>query len=178
MVGYSSRCKVCNSPYRVAIEQWSREGFSSRQIAERLEQEYDERISYRAIHRHMQEHFDVQETAREQYERSQQLMRQETAKVLSDVERLEQAINRNYELFLMVHGWLAELVRIRADKLPHALVQLYKAANEEIRQHIKQKQELLGLDAGEHGKKVDFVELLNAAWDLIEQEENTSNPVG
>lgn len=167
-VGYSSRCKVCNSAHRTEIERWIREGMSSRQASDKLQQEYDERISYRAIQRHMQEHFDVRVAAREQYERSQLLMEQETEKVLSEIEMLDQAARQNYELFTAARAWLMELVNSRA-KIPQSLVQLAKSSSEESRQHLKQKQELLG-DSSDEEKKLDLADLLLATWEQINDE--------
>lgn len=174
-VGYSSRCKVCNSAHRTEIERWVRDGLSFRQVSEKLRQEHDERISHGAIQRHMTEHFDVQAVARdkyekakiqEQHEQSQQLMEQEAGKLLSEIDMLDKVARQNFELYAAAHGWLMELVSTRAQKIPQALVQLAKSSSEEIRQHLKQKQELLGLNTDEE-KKVDFGDLLLAAWEQM-----------
>lgn len=174
-VGYSSRCKVCNSAHRAEIERWVRDGLSFRQTSEMLLEKYGEKISFSAIKRHMAEHFDVQAVARdkyekakiqEQHEKSQQLMEQEAEKLLSDVEMLDQVARRNFELYTAAHGWLMELVSSKTAKIPLALVQLIKSSSEEIRQHLKQKQELLGLGTDEE-KKMDLADLLLAAWEQM-----------
>lgn len=71
-VGYSARCKVCNSPHRAEIEKWVKEeGISAREAARQLA-EMGEKISHEAIRRHMLEHFDVTAEVRKQYHKSQE----------------------------------------------------------------------------------------------------------
>jgi len=144
--GYSTRCKVCNSPHRAEIEKWCKEeGVSTREASRRLA-ETGERISYEAIRRHMLEHFDVRAEAREQYQKSQAQMEQLAAKVVSEVEMVDRVAKENFELHLATRAWLQRLVE-EEKKPPMSLVALHQATAAEVRQQLKQKLELLGEDA-------------------------------
>ena len=143
--GYSTRCKVCNSAHRVEAEKWVKEeGISVREVARRLS-EFGEKISHEAVRRHMQEHFDVQAEAREQYQKSQAVMEKAVEKHLSDIEMLDNIAQRNYELNEAVATWVSELVAQRG-KIPRTLVDLLGVTGQETRQQIKQRQELIGDD--------------------------------
>lgn len=162
--GYSTRCKVCNSPHRAEIEKWCKdEGVSTREASRRLA-EAGEKISHEAIRRHMLEHFDVQAEARAQYQKSQQHFQEAVKKRLTDIEMLDATIADNFELSQATTAWLKDLVEKR-KKLPLALVQLREKLQSEMRQAIKQKQELLGDDP--ESKKADamqsWVDLILAA---------------
>ncbi|SMB97975.1 Ribonuclease R winged-helix domain-containing protein [Thermanaeromonas toyohensis ToBE] len=144
-VGYSARCKVCNSPHRAEIEKWIKEGgVSAREVARRLA-EMGEKISHEAIRRHMLEHFDVAAEAREQYRKSQKQFDLEVKKRLSDIEMLDATIADNFELSQATTAWLKELLEER-KKPPLALVQLREKLQSEMRQAMKTKLELLGED--------------------------------
>lgn len=144
--GYSARCKVCNSPHRALIEKWAKQdGLSPRAISDKLREEFQESISHKSIWRHLNEHFDVKAEAREQYQKSRQQMQKVVQKQLSDIEMLDQVAARNFELHRMADAWLSQLVQERG-KIPKALVDLYNTTAGEMRQAIKQKQELLGDD--------------------------------
>lgn len=145
-VGYSSRCKVCNSPRRVEIEKWAKEdGLSPRAISARLEREFGEKISYKSIWQHLNEHFDIKAGAREQYEKSQEQYEKLVQRRLSDVEVLDRTVAENYELSLATTAWLKSLLE-RRRRIPLSLVQLREKLQSEMRQAIKQKAELLGDD--------------------------------
>jgi len=144
-VGYSARCKVCNSPHRAEIEKWVKEeGISVREAARRIE-EKGEKISHEAIRRHMIEHFDVKAEVREQYQKSQQQYQRAVKKRLSDIEMLDATIADNYDLSQATTAWLKDLIEKR-QKIPLSLVQLREKLQSEMRQAIKQKAELLGDD--------------------------------
>ncbi|NPV30646.1 MAG: hypothetical protein HPY58_13565 [Firmicutes bacterium] len=145
-VGYSARCKVCNSPHRVEIEKWVKEGgISAREVARRLA-EMGEKISHEAIRRHMLEHFDVTAEAREQYQKSQEQFERAVQRRLSDIEMLDATIADNFELSQATTAWLKDLIAQRKNP-PLALVQLREKLQSEMRQAMKTKQELLGDDS-------------------------------
>lgn len=145
-VGYSSRCRVCNSPYRAEIEQWcSEEGLSPRAAAQRLHEQHGERISHQSIWKHMQEHFNVKAEALRQYEQSLRQMDKLVQKQLNEIDMLDRVAATEFELHQATGQWLAELVAER-KKLPMALVVLHEKSAGELRQAIKQKTELLGDD--------------------------------
>lgn len=144
--GYSARCKVCNSPHRALIEEWAKkDGLSPRAISGKLREEFQESISHKSIWRHLNEHFDVKAEAREQYQKSQQQFQKAVGKRLSEIEMLDATIADNFELSQATTAWLKDLIEGR-KKLPLALVQLREKLQSEMRQAIKQKQELLGDD--------------------------------
>ncbi len=156
--GYSSRCKVCNSQHRAEIEEWAKEeGMSPRAISSRLKEKFGEEISYKSIWQHLNEHFDIRAEAREQYQKSQQQYQRAVKKQLSDIEMLDATINDNFELSQATVAWLKDLIDKR-KKPPMALVQLREKLQSEMRQAIKQKQEILGDDP--ESKKADAVQSL------------------
>lgn len=151
--GYSSRCKVCNSQHRVQIEKWEKEdGLSARAISAKLKEEFDEEISHKSIWQHLNEHFDVKAEVREQYQKSQEQYQKAVEKRLSDIEMLDMTIADNYKLSQATTTWLKDLIEQRKTP-PLALVQLREKLQSEMRQAIKQKQELLGDDP--ESKKAD-----------------------
>lgn len=83
------------------------------------------------------------------------IFKMQPEKLLSEIDMLDQAACQNFELFNAASAWLVELVCSRKPKIPQSLVQLANRSSEEIRQHLKQKQELLGLNT-EEGKKMDL----------------------
>lgn len=166
--GYSARCKVCNSPHRVLIEEWARkEGLSPRAISQRLAAEFGEVISHKGIWRHLRDHFDVKAEARDLYEESKGKMQELARKQVSEMEELDGAIERaaalNKKVAAVLDGMLPdadgdESRRAMALRIPRSLVELYSSTSAELRQHVKQKQELLGDDPG--SKKADAVQSL------------------
>lgn len=158
-VGYSARCKVCNSPHRAEIEKWVKdEGVSVREAARRLA-EKGEKISHEAIRRHMLEHFDVKAEAREQYQRSKEQMKQLAEKRVSDIEMLDEIARGSFELNQAARAWLRSLVAERNPKIPKSLVDLVSTTAAEVRQHLKAKQELLG-----EGPANDIADALRTLW--------------
>lgn len=159
-VGYSARCRVCNSAYRAEIEKWCKEeGLSPRAASARLLEQYKEKISHKSIWQHMTEHFDVRAEAREQYQRSKEQMQQLVEKRLSDIEMLDDVAYGSFELNRAARAWLQELVQDRNKKIPKALVDLISTTAAEVRQHLKAKQELLGEDPAN-----DIADALRTLW--------------
>lgn len=144
--GYSARCKVCNSPHRVQVEQWAtEEGLSPRAISARLAKEFQESIGHKSIWQHLREHFDVRTEARERYQKSQVIMEKAVKKQLSDIEMLDSIARESYDLHKSAKEWLKELVENKG-RIPKSLVDLLSTTAGEVRQHLRAKAELLGDD--------------------------------
>lgn len=156
--GYSSQCKVCNSQHRVEIEKWAKEkGLSSREISTKLKEKYGEKISHKSIWWHLKEHYDIKAEVREIYQKSKEQYQKNVDKQLSDIEMLDTTIADNFGLSQATTAWLNDLINER-EKIPLPLVQLREKLQSEMRQAIKQKQELLGDDP--ESKKADAVQSL------------------
>ncbi|MGE5552840.1 MAG: hypothetical protein ACM3XZ_02815 [Betaproteobacteria bacterium] len=152
--GYSTRCKVCNHPRRAEIERWHfEEGASYREIERRLEGA----TSFVAIGRHFREHCNVQEEAAVRYRAAQERFDEQVEKRLTDLERLDDSIDRAHRLSKAAGETIEQLVR-NGGKLPKTLVDLYAAASAELRQTKKTKMEALGEDP--EGKKAEAVQSL------------------
>lgn len=159
--GYSSRCRVCNSPHRVEIEKWCEdEGLSSRAAANRAHKEFNEKINYQSVWNHMSEHFDVKTEAREQYQKSQQRLQQNVQKRLSDIEMLDSIAQGEYDLHQAAKAWLNDLVVEQKKQPPRSLVALLAVTAGEVRQQLKQKAALLGDDPAS-----DIADALCLLWD-------------
>jgi len=153
--GYSSRCKACNSPLRTQIEQWHEDGQSSRVISAKLK-ERGEKISDRALDNHFDEHYNVQDVAREQYQQSQVNIEADAQALVSDIKILDNVVSGKYQLHQKLEKILNSLLPEIADKkgpnhaeltkIPTVYVTLYNGCAAEIRQALKAKQELLGED--------------------------------
>lgn len=168
--GYSSRCKICNSRHRVEVERWIKEeGISYREASKRLEGLGDH-VSHVAIRRHCDEHFDVNADAREQYQRSQKEFQKAVEKQLSDIEMLDNIARGDYELHENARAWLEEIVS-RREKPPKSLVDLLAVTAGEVRQQLKQKQELLGEDPTSK-----IAEALSVLWDDSDVELDRQEP--
>jgi hypothetical protein len=151
--GYSSRCKTCNSPHRLDIEAWHEEGLSDRAIEARLESEFGEKISHVSLWNHFLEHYDVQSEVREQYYQSQLNLENEAQERVSEIQILDDVVQGKYRLHQrldrLIGNRLAGLEDgppIELPKLPLSYVSLYTGCASEIRQTLKQKQEMLGED--------------------------------
>jgi len=141
-VGYSTRCKVCNHPRREEIEKWHlEEGIAYREIERRL----NGKITNPAIRRHFLEHCNVKEEAAIRYRAAQEQFEQVVTKRVSDLERLDDSIDRAHRLSAAAEEQISEILQNKA-KLPKTLVDIYAAASTELRQTVKVKLELLGED--------------------------------
>ena len=155
--GYSSRCRVCNSPHRTEVEKWCKEeGLSPRGATARLLREYGEKISHQSVWKHMDEHFDIRaevkekkerhlKIVREQLQKSEEQLQQAVIKCLSDIEMLESTAIENFNLSQATTAWLMELVE-QKTKIPLTLVQLREKLQAEMRQAMRTKAEFLGDD--------------------------------
>jgi len=62
-IGYSARCRACNSPHRSAIDERLLGGESSRTVSAWLSETHGERIPHQALGNHRTEHLDVKAEA-------------------------------------------------------------------------------------------------------------------
>jgi hypothetical protein len=155
--GYSSQCKVCNSPSRLEIEAWSKkDGLSSRAISQKLAA-LGEKISHSSINTHMVEHYNVQAEAREQYHQSQEQIKKDAEGRLTDLQILDDLIQDGH----IIHVGLKEQIKGLKDKfsVPMPAVQMLNGVAAEICRAIKTKQEILGEDPESH--KADAIESLS-----------------
>jgi len=173
--GYGSRCKTCNSPHRLQIEAWKREGLSAAAISTRLK-EMGVSISERALDSHFKDHYNVQAEAWELYAKSQAQMEQDVQDALHDLKVLDNLVRSKYKIhqkldhiFTELLSGLAEKDQIREaitfkelPKIPLAYVNLYTGCAAEIRQALAIKQKLLGEDP-ETKKAMSLVDLVELA---------------
>lgn len=158
-LGYSSRCKICNSEHRSEVERMRQEGQSYRAIQQWLK-ERGLSVSVPSIKNHFDEHFPVQKEAAERYyEQSKAVFEEAVEKRLNEIEMLDRVMVTEFELHQATGAWLAELVRQRA-RLPMAVVALHKETAAELRQAAKTKDELLGDDP-----MSKLAEAMRALWE-------------
>lgn len=158
-LGYSSRCKICNSEHRSEVEQLRQQGESYRAIQQWLK-ERGVKVSVAAIKNHFDEHFPVrQEAAERYYQKSREVFEEAVEKRLNEIEMLDRVMAVEYELHQATGAWLKELVEKRA-RLPMAVVALHKETAAELRQAAKTKDELLGDDP-----MSKLAEAMRALWE-------------
>jgi len=150
-LGYSLRCKVCNTPLRPQIERWAtEEGLSCQAISKRLKSEFGLAISHNSVWQHIREHFnvsaEVKARAAQSLSGSEGQFEQAVQKRISEIQMLADVIRGNHELYIKAKAWLDEIVSAR-ERPPATLVELLSVVASELRQAAKQKQELLGEDA-------------------------------
>jgi len=100
MIKHHPRCKVCNSPHRAEIERLLAEGWSSRRIAQWLEEKFGEKISHRAINEHKKRHWNVAKEIKRRaaQKESEELFEQEVQKGLTRLEALRREREENRKL--------------------------------------------------------------------------------
>jgi len=162
--GYSSKCKTCNSARRLEIEAWHEAGDTSQEIEIRLKS-LGEEISHTAILKHLNNHYNVQEAAREKYYQSQQQIENDANKRLSDLEILDALIQDNHE----IHKGLRLQIKELKDKFttPMPAIAMLNGVGDSICKAMKTKQELLGEDPESH-KADTLLELINAVSETEE----------
>lgn len=147
MVGYNSRCKLCNCEYRTEAEKLHEDGASLQQVTDFLTN-HNVSISKASVRRHFDTHFAPKDEAAKRYhEQSNQLMEEAVEKRLTDLQLLDATIQSNYELHQGAKSWLKQRVEhegVFMDAKP--MVDLLTGTSSEIRQAIKLKSELLGED--------------------------------
>ncbi len=172
--GYSSQCKSCNSAHRIQIESWHKDGKSPEAIQVLLKNEFDEKISYRAIRNHLNEHYDVPTEAQKQYVESQANLQKDAGERVSEIVVLDEVIKGKADLHQKLETILTNRLKGLEDtggagelpNLPTAYVSLYTGCATGLCQAMKTKQELLGEDSG--SKKADAMQ----SWvDLMLEDE-------
>jgi len=166
-VGYSARCKICNSEHRAEVERMKEDGASLAEIAVWLKQR-GQSVSKAAVHRHFMEHFPVrEEVARRYVEQSRAVMEEAVQRRLSELEILDAMIERGYRMHLLAADHIEEAVTkefpvllkngkplldgefkpvMRKGVPAKQMVDLFTGSISEVRQAIKLKTELLGED--------------------------------
>lgn len=156
--GYSAKCKTCNSARRLEIEAWHEAGDSAQAIEIKLKS-LGEEISHTAILKHLNNHYNVQEAAREKYHQSQQQLEKDVGARLTDLQILDELIQDNH----IVHSGLRAQIKDLADKfsVPMPAVAMLNGVSDSICKAMKTKQELLGEDGT--SKQADALQTLSEA---------------
>lgn len=145
MVGYNSRCKLCNCEKRAEAEQLHEEGASLQQIVDFLSK-HDVTLSKAAVKRHFDTHFaPKEEAAKRYYEESQSTMEAVVDKRVEQLHMLDEMIARNYRLHVGASNWAEKQMQgggIFMDSKP--MVDLITGTASEFRQALKLRAELLG----------------------------------
>ena len=162
--GYSAKCKTCNSARRLEIEAWHEAGDSPEAIEIRLKG-LGEDISYNAIRKHLQNHYNVLEAAKEKYYQSKQQIEKDAEARLSDLEILDEMIQDNH----IIHSGLRLQIKDLKDKFttPLPAIAMLNGVGDSICKAMKTKSELLGEDPESH-KADTLLELINAVSDAEE----------
>lgn len=157
--GYSAKCKTCNSARRLEIEAWHEEGDSAQAIEIKLKT-LGEEISHTAILKHLNNHYNVQEAAREKYHQSQQQLEKDVGARLTDLQILDELIQDNH----IIHSGLRSQIKDLDDKfsVPMPAVAMLNGVSDALCKAMKTKQELLGEDSGSH-TATSFLELVELA---------------
>lgn len=181
-VGYSARCKVCNSEHRAEVERRKEQGDSLAVIAEFLRGK-GESVSKASVRRHFVEHFPVKQEAAKRYaEQSQTVMTGAIEKRLTDVEMLDELIARSMRMnaaamkhideslnteypMLMKNGKPlldAEYKPVMRKGIPaKQMVDLFNGTASEVRQALKTKDDLIGDDGDDKPTRVVIVDDLD-----------------
>lgn len=182
-IGYSRRCKICNSPHRATIEEWMTSGkVTLVEAEERSVKELGEFFSRTSIWRHMKDHFISREDIRKAYtekkaeelaklsedefdaaqEKSRLLQAKYVEGNLTELEKLDDMIEKDYALYVRAVKLMNE--KLDNKQTPRSLVDFLRALNTNINTSLKTKAELLGTDA--ESRKASVLE----TWiDIIER---------
>lgn len=157
MVGYNSRCKICNCDQRGEAERMHEQGASLQQIADFLA-EHGVTLAKTSVKRHFDVHFaPKEEAAKRYYEESQQTMDTAVDKRVEQLRMLDDMIVRNYQLHVGASNWAQDRMEkggIFMEFKP--MVDLITGAASEFRQALKLRADLLGESDGD-AAKVMFV---------------------
>ena len=174
-VGYSEKCTICNSEHRAIVEKWAaEEGLSPRVIATKLNDEYGFEVGYKAIWRHLKNHFNVDAEAAErygdnpdfkppepgseaetQYRKSRGYMDEAANKRIKDINRLDEVAEINFKLHKETDKKLRDLMaaakknKNKRPDIPKTLVDLHSNTASEMRQALKAKMDILKVDTPE-----------------------------
>lgn len=141
---YRSRCRVSNSPQRVEAERRRLQGgWSDRRVAEWMKRQ-GAVVSYEAVRLHFKNHMDIQASARREYEASKQLAAEETRKRVTEIERLDDAIERAAGILEVYHPKIVAALE-GDEKISTAEVTAGVTAFADLRQLIMARAKLLGV---------------------------------
>ena len=107
----------------------------------------------------MKDHYNVQAAAREEYYKSNENLKAEAKKRLTDIQILDELIQDSFEIHSGLCSQIKEVTNKMAVSLP--AVSLFNGTSAEICRAIKSKQELLGEDPESH--KADALQSLSDA---------------
>ncbi len=145
MVGYSAKCRACNSPHREEIDARLLEGWSTRKVAAWLAEVYGEKISPAGLHRHRSAHLNVLEEAKERLESVRPKFEAAVEKTLDEIRTLDEIA----ALGLEVARSLTPLIKNPEARVSKARADVWAAALREAREAMRAKHEIL------EGKKVN-----------------------
>ena len=145
MVGYSAKCKVCNSPHREEIDARLLEGWSTRKVAAWVYDTYGERISPAGIYRHKTAHLNVLDEAKARMEAIKPKFEEAVKETLDEIRTLDEIAR----LGLEVARSLLPLVKDPAARVSKARADIWAASLREAREAMRVKHEIL------EGKKVN-----------------------
>jgi len=175
VIGYSSRCKICNSPHRATVEEWMTSGeMTLVEAEERSTKELGEFFSRTSIWRHMKDHFvskedvkkvytekkakDLAKLKEEEFDAAQEKSRLLQAKYvegnLTELEKLDDMIEKDYAMYVQTVELMKE--KLESKLAPKPLVDFLRVLNSNINTSLKTKAELLGTDA--EGRKASVME--------------------
>ncbi len=141
--GYGARCRVCNSPLRSEADKHKLEdGWSDQRVTDWLG-EQGVVVSRVAVRSHFVNHLDVKADARREYRKAQGVQEAAVEKRVSDIERLDKAIEQNAEI-AAAYAEAAKGAVVARDRLSMAQVTAGTGAFSELRQAIQTKAKLLG----------------------------------
>ena len=145
MIGYSAKCRVCNSPHREEIDARLLEGWSIRRVARWLKEEHGEAISPASLQRHRTAHLNVTEEARARLEAVRPKFEAAVEKTLDEIRTLDEIA----ALGLEVARSLTPLIKNPEARVSKARADVWAAALREAREAMRAKHEIL------EGKKVN-----------------------
>lgn len=175
VIGYSSRCKICNSPHRATVEEWMTSGgMTLAEAEERSTKELGEFFSKTSIWRHMKDHFVSKEDVKKVYtekkakelaklkeeefdaiqEKSRLLQTKYVEGNLTELEKLDDMIEKDYAMYVRTVELMKE--KLESKLAPKPLVDFLRVLNSNINTSLKTKAELLGTDA--EGRKASVME--------------------
>lgn len=88
-IGYSSRCKPCNSPHRVEIDRRLLAGDSTRSVSEWLATQ-GEQVSHKSLLSHRTEHLDARAEAAARVAASEPVFEAVVTKIVADASVLDE----------------------------------------------------------------------------------------
>lgn len=140
-VGFSSRCKACNSPLRAEIDRRLLAGESARSVAEWLEREHAVRVGHVGLANHKGSHLNVVAEAKARIEQAAPVFEEGVERILADVSLLDEIASVGIRVARKLESAMNAPTTAQAAAFGHAL--------KEARGAVVDKHELL------HGKKLN-----------------------